>query len=145
MLKQKIIDYSKKIGIDDIGFTDADICHDLKNKLLLQERLGFGCSFQKGTIEERIDPKKLFTDCKTIIVIAMSYHKTCPKLLSLKDNEVYFSSSSWDRLSSSVKGKMQLLVNYIKTEFPNLKYKITVDNSYLCDRTLAYKAGLGFW
>jgi epoxyqueuosine reductase len=146
MLKEKIINYSKTIGIDVIGFTDADLGFELKEKLTLQENLGYKCSFQKGTIEERINPKLLLDDVKTIIAIAIAYPKTCDKLENISKNEVYFSSSSWGKDYHQVlKEKMKLLVDYIIKLEPSLKYKMAVDTAALCDRTIAYKAGLGFF
>ncbi len=146
MLKSYIIECSKKLGIDGIGFTDAKISDKLKEKLLLQQQLGFNCSFQKGSIEEKTNPKLVMPDCKTIIMILMSYSKTCDKLEKLKDNEVYFSSSSWGTdYHVILKRKLELLTREIIKEYPSLKYKILVDVNPLCERTLAYKSGLGYF
>ncbi len=146
MLREKIIEYSKKIGIDLIGFTDLHINNKLKDKLLLQKKLGYITSFQKGTIDKRINPKLLMNNCNTIIAIALSYSKTCSQLESLTSDYVYFSSSSWGiDYHKVLRNKMELLVKYIKEQVPNFEYKIIVDTSPLCDRTIAYEAGLGFF
>ena len=145
-MKDKIIEYSKQIGIDEIGFTNADISETLQEKLCLQKSLGFECEFQVGDIGERTDPKKLMTSCETIIAVLISYHKTCDKFENLGDREVYFSSSSWgEDYHKVLKGRMLQLTEYIKECAPDLEYKIVVDTSVLCDRTIAYNAGLGFF
>jgi epoxyqueuosine reductase len=146
VLKDKIINYSKEIGIDLIGFTDASINEQLKEKLILKDKLGYNSSFEKGSIEERTNPKLLMEDSRTIIAIALAYSKTHPKKESLKEEEVYFSSSSWGiDYHKVIKDKLTLLVDFIKKEVPNFHYKIVSDTSPLCDRTIAYQAGLGFF
>lgn len=146
MLKKQIIKESKKIGIDGIGFTDAEVNLLLKKKLKKQAHLGYNCSFQKGTIEERVNPKLLMSDAKTIIVIFLAYPKTDYKLETLAKNEVYFASCSWGcDYHIVIKRKLNLLAEFIKKRSPSFKYKIVCDSSPLCDRTLAYQAGLGFF
>jgi epoxyqueuosine reductase len=146
MLKNKIINYSKRIGIDVIGFTSIKIVPELTEKLKLQEQLDYSCEFQKGTIEERTNPKLLMDNVKTIIVIALGYSKTCNQLKNLTNEEVYFSSSSWGQDYHLVlHTKLNKLATYIKKEVSNFEYKIIVDTSPLCDRTIAYQAGLGFF
>jgi len=146
MLKRKIVEESKKLRIDGIGFTDAKINSTLKKKLKLQEKLGYACSFQKGTLEERLNPRLLMNDVKTIIVIFLAYPRTSPKLEALTKKEAYFASCSWgEDYHEVIKRKLSLLANYIKRLKPSLKYKIICDTHPLCDRTLAYQAGLGFF
>jgi epoxyqueuosine reductase len=143
--EQDIINYSKSIGIDIIGFTDSN-CLELKDKLILQQQLGYSCHLEKGNIDERINPNLLLDDVKTIIVIGIGYCKTSDRLESIKDNEVYFSSSSWGiDYHQVLREKMQLMVDYLKSNYLNVKTKITVDTSILDDRYMAYKAGLGFY
>ena len=72
-LKEEIIAYSKKIGIDKIGFASADPFTELKERLIQQERLGYASGFEKGTPEERSEPERLFTKAKSIISIALAY------------------------------------------------------------------------
>ena len=86
-LKKDVIEYSKEIGIDKIGFTSADIFEELKARLKRQEQLGYQSGFEKGTIEERTEPKRLFPGAKSIISIALAYPsriKNPPK--STKEN-----------------------------------------------------------
>lgn len=146
MLKDKIKAYAKEIGIDLIGFTDTETNPVLESKLKLQKDLDLVCEFQKGSIDERTNPKLLMSDCKTIIAIALAYPKTCDKLENISSDEVCFSSSSWGTDYHKVlKEKMLLLVDFIQKEKPSFNYKIICDTSPLCDRTIAYQAGLGFF
>jgi epoxyqueuosine reductase len=49
-LKQEIMDYSKDIGIDKIGFAAADVFGELKERLKRQQLLGYKSGFEKGSI-----------------------------------------------------------------------------------------------
>src|SRR5690625_4745611 len=71
--KEDVIEYSKKIGIDKIGFASADVFTELKERLRRQEELGYQSGFEKGTIEERTEPKRLLPEAKSIISIALAY------------------------------------------------------------------------
>ncbi len=144
--KKQIITYSKQINIDLIGFTNSDICYPLIPKLELSKRLKYYSPFIKGSIKERINPRLLMDNAKTIIVIGMAYPKTCDRLDNITKDEVYFGNSSWGiDYHIVLKEKMEQLCNYIKTITNNLEYKILVDTLPLDDRYLAYKAGLGFY
>jgi len=145
-IKNKIIEYSKLIDIDLIGFTDSDICHSLIPKLEQSRKLNFTSEFVKGNIEEKINPKLLMDSTKTIISIGIAYFKTCERLEKIKDDEAYFGNSSWGiDYHIVLREKMEKLCDYIKTIDSNLKYKAIVDTSKLDDRYIAYKAGLGFY
>lgn len=130
-MKEKIIKYSLNLNIDDIGFVDYDkIKHNIKNNNII---------FNSQDITLDFIPK-------TIICIIMSYSKTCDKLNNLKENEVYFSSSSWGTdYHVILKDKLTKLANYIKTIDHNFKYEILVDNHPFDDRYIAYNCGLGYY
>src|SRR5690625_6150776 len=71
--KEDIIQYSEKIGIDKIGFTTAGPFTELKERLRRQQELEYQSGFEKGTIEERTEPKRLLPGAKSIISIALAY------------------------------------------------------------------------
>lgn len=145
VLKEKIIRYSKQIGIDLIGFTNSD-CTALEERLMLSKKLNLTSKFVSHDIKQRINPKLLMDNTKTIIVIGLAYPKDCQYLDHLKSNEVYFGNSSWGLDYHVVlRNKLLKLINYIKTIVSDLEYKIAIDTSPLDDRYLAYKAGLGFY
>lgn len=59
-LKEEIIDYSKHIGIDLIGFTDVGPFEDLK-QILIERKEGNKLSgFEEKDIELRVDPKRFW-------------------------------------------------------------------------------------
>ena len=72
-LKKDIIEYSKKIGIDKIGFASADVFTELKQRLMEREKLNYASGFEKGSVEERTEAKQLMDGAKSIISIALAY------------------------------------------------------------------------
>lgn len=72
-LKEKIIEESKRIGIDKIGFTTADPFDDLEEKLEKQQELGHHSGFEHKVIKERIYPELIFKSPRSIISIALAY------------------------------------------------------------------------
>ena len=72
-LKEDIKQHAKEIGIDKIGFTTADVFTSLKQRLIDHERLNYSSGFEKGTVEERTEPRRLFPEAQSIISIAIAY------------------------------------------------------------------------
>ena len=46
-LKQDLIEYSKTIGIDKIGFTTSDPFLELKNRLIEQQKRNYASGFEE--------------------------------------------------------------------------------------------------
>lgn len=146
-LKEKIIDYSKAIGIDKIGFTTADPFLDLKQRLIDQERLQYKSGFEKGSIEERTEPKKLMPEARSIISIALAYPtkiENPPRSKPGKRRGI-FSRTSWGTDYHVVlRERLEKLAQFIHGEVDHFKYKIMVDTGELSDRAVAERAGIGF-
>lgn len=146
-LKKDIIEYSKTIGIDKIGFTSADVFDELKERLKRQQQLSYQSGFEKGTIEERTEPKRLLPEAKSIISIALAYPsriKNPPK--STKENRRgIFCRASWGKDYHYVlRERLEKLATYIKENVPNYVGKVMVDTGELSDRAVAERAGIGF-
>ena len=74
-LKEYIIQKSKELNIDTIGFTDCEPLSDIK-VFSKREKENKQTEFEEKDIEKRINPKLAFPDCKSIIVIGLSYNNT---------------------------------------------------------------------
>lgn len=145
-LKQLIINYSKQIGIDLIGFTDSKVNDDLILRLKQKEQLNFLCSFENYSIEEKTNPALIMDDVKTIMVVGLSYPKTCNRLKQIRKEAVYFGNCSWgEDYHRVLRRKLNRLASYIKNSTPNFTYQIVVDTSPLDERYFAYQSGLGFY
>ncbi|MUV36663.1 Epoxyqueuosine reductase [Lentibacillus sp. JNUCC-1] len=146
-LKKKIIAYSKSIGIDKIGFTTADVFTALKNRLKEQQELGYQSGFEKGSIEERTEPKRLFTEAQSILSIAIAYPSRMPNPPKGEkgNRRGIFCRASWGTDYHVVlRDKLEQLAAFIKEQKPEAETKIMVDTGELSDRAVAERAGIGF-
>ena len=147
-IKEKIINYSKGIGIDLIGFTNVQIYDDLRPILEDREKKNFLSGFEEKDIEKRINPRLILDDAKTIIVIGISYHNDRDKIKERDKNKAFgmVSKSSWGMDYHIVlREKMKTLSEYIQDEVEGFEYKYFVDTGPLVDRHLAYMAGIGMY
>ncbi|SDH54078.1 epoxyqueuosine reductase [Alteribacillus persepolensis] len=146
-LKEKIIAYSKDIGIDKIGFTSADPFLSLKDRLLEQQRLQYQSGFEENDIEKRTTPKKLVPEAKTIISIALAYPskmKNPPKSRKGERRGVFCRASWGEDYHRVLKNRLQKLEAYIQELVPEAKCQSMVDTGELADRAVAERAGIGW-
>lgn len=146
-LKQEIIQYSKTIGIDKIGFASADVFGELKNRLRMQQESGYQSGFEKGSIEERTEPKRLLPEVQTIISIALAYPsrmKDAPKGVK-GDRRGIFARASWGiDYHIVLRDRLAKLSAFIQEKMPDAILKSMVDTGELSDRAVAERAGIGF-
>ncbi|MCC2252132.1 tRNA epoxyqueuosine(34) reductase QueG [Virgibacillus sp. AGTR] len=146
-LKQEIIEYSKKIGIDKIGFASADVFGELKERLRRQQELKYQSGFEKGTIEERTEPKRLLPEAQSIISIALAYPsrmKDAPRS-TREERRGLFARASWGvDYHIVMRDRLEKLAAFIQEKVPDGKNKVMVDTGELSDRAVAERAGIGF-
>lgn len=147
-LKEKIIEESKRIGIDKIGFTTAEPFDELEEKLKKQQALGHHSGFEHKVIEERIYPELIFKKPRSIISIALAYPTKIdnPPLKVKGERRGEFARASWGiDYHDILRDKMVRLIEYIKHEAgESVTYKPMVDTGELVDVAVAQRAGLGF-
>jgi len=146
-LKEDIIEYSKEIGIDKIGFASADVFGELKERLRRQQELGYQSGFEKGSIEERTEPVRLLPEAQSIISIALAYPSRIPNPpKSTKENRRgIFCRASWGiDYHYVLRDRLEKLADFIKRKVPHLKSKLMVDTGELSDKAVAERAGIGF-
>lgn len=146
-LKKDIVAYSKKIGIDKVGFTTADPFTELKQRLIVQEQLDYQSGFEKGTVEERTEPAKLLPGAQSIISIALAYPTkmdNAPKSTPGNRRGI-FSRTSWGTDYHVVlRDRLEKLATFIDEQVADFTCKIMVDTGELSDRAVAERAGIGF-
>lgn len=146
-LKQEIIDYSKTIGIDAIGFTTAEPFESLRPKLEAYYSNNYDSGFEKGTIEERINPKISLPEAQSIIAIAVGYPNKLPNApKSVRGaRRGIFARASWGiDYHTLLNKRLELLVAFIKARVPEAITMNMVDTGVLSDRAVAERAGLGY-
>ena len=146
-LKQWIINESKVVGIDKIGFTHTGDFAHLKESLKEQKAKGHTTGFEHQNIDERIYPEKIFDHPKTIISIALAYPtKIHKKHKETKKKRGKFARASWGVDYHTVLNKrMNELIKRIQQKVEGeYHFKPMVDTGELIDVAVAERAGLGF-
>ncbi|MEQ2528061.1 tRNA epoxyqueuosine(34) reductase QueG [Bacillaceae bacterium CLA-AA-H227] len=146
-LKQEIIEYSKTIGIDKIGFTTASTFDELKNRLIRQQELGYQSGFEEPDIEKRVNPALLMDQPRSIIAIALAYPSKMNGRVTSKKGERrgLFSRASWGLdYHIILRERLKKLEEFILEKVPDAKCKSMVDTGELSDRAVAERAGIGW-
>lgn len=140
----KIKKIAEEINIDICGITNSDQFLDYKDWLEERIEKDYISEFEERDINYRIDPLLTMEDCKSIIVIGLSYNveNTHEKAYRLKGS---ISKSSWGiDYHRVVEDKMKLLIDEIG-KIKKFEYKLYVDTGPLIDRELANRAGIGYF
>lgn len=146
-LKKEIIEYSKSIGIDKIGFATADPFLELKNRLLRQQELNYQSGFEESNIEKRVNPSIIFDRPQSIISIALAYPSKMKKTVRGKKGERrgIFCRASWGTdYHVILRDRLSKLEEFIKSKVPEARCKSMVDTGELVDRGVAERAGIGW-
>ncbi|WP_077624419.1 tRNA epoxyqueuosine(34) reductase QueG [Sediminibacillus massiliensis] len=146
-LKQEIVEYSKSIGIDKIGFASVDVFSELKSRLKTQQELGYQSGFEKGSVEERTEPVRLMPDAQSIISIALAYPSRMKDAPKSREGERrgLFCRASWGKdYHDLLREKLEMLAEFIGDKIYSFHYKSMVDTGELSDRAVAERSGIGF-
>lgn len=143
-LKQYIKESAKKVGIDIIGFTDCGRLANLEDYLYERRKNNRETEFEERNLENRLEPKNIFPNCKSIIVIGISYNVDYSESVDFKFKGKISKSSWGEDYHKVVMDKMDELVKGLKTEL-EFNYIAFTDTGPLVDRELAKKAGIGWY
>ena len=146
-LKKEIIEYSKTIGIDKIGFTTASTFDELRNRLIRQQELQYQSGFEEKDIEKRVNPALLMDSPRSIIAIALAYPSKMNERVTSKKGERrgIFSRASWgEDYHLILRDRLKKLESFIIEKVPEAKCKSMVDTGELVDRAVAERAGIGW-
>ena len=146
-LKQELIEYSKEIGIDKIGFTTAAPFNELRNRLIQQQELNYQSGFEESDIDKRVRPELIFEKPQSIISIALAYPsklKDAPKSKKGERRGIFCRASWGTDYHFVLREKLQLLEVFIKEKVPEALTKSMVDTGELSDRAVAERAGIGW-
>lgn len=145
--QSELIRYAHSIGIDKIGFARATPFPDLKQRLLVQQQLGFASGFEEPDIEKRTEPELLLEHAQSIISIAIAYPSKMKDAPQSKRGarRGIFARASWGMDYHTVlREKLAQLEAFILIHVPDAKLKSMVDTGELSDRAVAERAGIGW-
>lgn len=147
-LKEQIIEKSKEIGIDKIGFATAEPFYELEERLVAQRQKGHHSGFEHPDIQDRVYPERIFEEPKSFISIALAYPNRLqnppPRVKGERRGE--FARASWGvDYHFILRDKMTQLIEYIEEiAGPDAAFKPMVDTGEVVDVAVAQRAGLGF-
>jgi epoxyqueuosine reductase QueG len=129
MDKEEVKKYARTLGLECVGIAPAVVPAQDEHKEI--------CPLAAGKGLDRYDAKALLPDCQSIIVVLFPYYNgnTSPANLSL-----YAQCSDYHKVIQDYLGR---LGHCLEIAQPGCQQYICVDTSPLCDRWLAYQAGLG--
>ncbi|MEQ1920970.1 MAG: tRNA epoxyqueuosine(34) reductase QueG [Pyrinomonadaceae bacterium] len=139
-----------KLKASEIGFSKAGI---VKAEPLLDEgahlnkwlNQGFHgeMAWMEREPEKRSDPRLLFPDARSVIVVAINYYTTNEHQTDANSGKV--SRYAWgDDYHDVVREKLTELLSWIKSKDPSADGKICVDTAPMMDKAWAVRAGLGW-
>lgn len=145
--QQQLVHYAHSIGIDKIGFTSAASFPDLKQRLKVQQQLGYASGFEESDIEKRTEPVQLLEEAQSILSIAIAYPSKLKDAPQSKRGERrgIFARASWGMDYHTVlREKLAKLEAFILLHIPDARLKSMVDTGELSDRAVAERAGIGW-
>lgn len=145
--QQQLIHYAHSIGIDKIGFTSAASFLDLKQRLKIQQQLGYASGFEEPDIDKRTEPIRLLEGAESIISIAIAYPSKMKDAPQSKRGarRGIFARASWGMDYHTVlREKLAKLEAFILLHLPDARLRSMVDTGELSDRAVAERAGIGW-
>ncbi|MBE3563508.1 MAG: tRNA epoxyqueuosine(34) reductase QueG [Hydrogenibacillus schlegelii] len=138
---------ARAIGLDAVGVTTAAPFHELRPILEEYYGRGYDSGFEKGTIDERVDPRRTMPWAQSIIAAAMAYPsklKNAPKSVP-GARRGFIARSAWGRDYHGVlRERLEALLAWIRERVPSVRGEILVDTGVLSDRAVAARAGIGW-
>ncbi|OEH86619.1 tRNA epoxyqueuosine(34) reductase QueG [Desulfuribacillus stibiiarsenatis] len=148
--RRKIVDFSREIEIDAIGFASvAEFAH-IRDYLAEHRSLNHHTGWEEADIEKRIHPSTHLPHAKTIIVIAISYH--APETNEQWTNQEKLTRGRLAKIAwgqdyhKVVLNKLHQLESFIHSSIDGTASNLAfVDTGPLVDREVAIRAGIGFY
>jgi epoxyqueuosine reductase len=134
---------ARALGFHKIGIAKAEALSAERGRL--EEWLGRGfngeMSWMTRDPEQRTDPRKLFSEARSVVVVALNYYTSHEH----SDGPGKVSRYAWgDDYHDVVGDRLRELWSWIKQQWPEAKGKVCVDIQPMMDKAWAVRAGLGW-
>ncbi|WP_288191843.1 tRNA epoxyqueuosine(34) reductase QueG [uncultured Phyllobacterium sp.] len=147
-LKQFIIEEARAAGFDLVAITRPDAIPLAEERLrhYLEKGRHASMAWMAETAERRADPRTLWPDVRSIIVLAMNYGPDSNPLdiLARKDKaaiSVYAQNRDYHDI---IKGKLKGVASRFASRAAGENVKVFVDTAPVMEKPLAEAAGLGW-
>jgi len=147
LISEEIRARAKAEGFDVVRFASADAAPD--NAARLQSFLGAGHHGEMDWMEQRqawrADPKSLWPDVKSVIVLGINYGPQNDPLavLTQRDRAAISVYAQGDDYHDLVKKKLKVVAGHIFQKH-RCEVKVFVDTAPVMEKPLAQKAGIGW-
>jgi len=142
-IKQKIINFSKELGFDLVGFTsiNLDSRYGHAFKFWLEKKYHADMQYMEKS-SPRLDIKEILPNAKTVIVLATNYYH--PQEKDLFENYGRVARYAFGRDYHKILKKRLIKVQkFIEELDPDAKTKAYVDTGPILEKAYAEQAGLG--
>jgi epoxyqueuosine reductase len=146
-IKTAIRDAALALGFDAVGFARAELSAESRAHLANYLAQGYhgDMGWLQARAEQRGDPRELWPDAKTVVVLAMNYGPESDPLTSLEARDrgtvsVYARGRDYHEL---IKSRLKALARQIEKIAPG-ELKLFVDTAPVMEKPLAQSAGLGW-
>lgn len=139
LLKSRLLEFSKDIGIEYTGIAEIGPYLDLKRVLRERIEKGHYTSFEERELLRRITPSLTMEGVKSIIVCLFPYFTG----FALDTNLSKYTYPMDYHIIA--KEKLERIGEFLKSQIEGFEYRSFVDSGPLVDRYLASIAGLGFY
>ena len=138
---------AKQIGFDEVGLTDLNNFefHTKKMEDFIKNDYQGEMNWLKEKLEIRKDPKNIWKEAKSAIVLGMNYgpEENPMKELNEKDKAYISIYSRRKDYHKVIKSKLKLLARFLH-EKSNAQVKVFVDTAPIMEKPLAHAAGIGW-
>lgn len=145
LLSQKLKEYAKSIGFQDIGISKAITLEKEAKDLELWLKNGFQgeMSYMERHFDLRISPQKLHENTKSIISLSYNYFKeesqeNAPEKIKISK---YARGRDYHKV---LKRKLKLVIDFLKKEVGDVSARGFVDSAPVMERVWAEKSGVGW-
>jgi len=145
-LKQKIIQYAKTLGFNDVKIAKSQILTDEVNRYKQWIASGFNADmhWMERNIDKRADIRLILPEAKSIIVTSFSYFTNYYYPVNL-DGLGKISRYAWgDDYHEIILYKLKQIEDFIRLYNENSLLKSYVDTGPILERQWAIKSGLGW-
>ena len=132
-------------GFDKVGIVRAELLGDEGARFREWLAHGYHADMQwmARDPEKRINPREVFSEARSVIVVALNYyteHKHQNNLATGKVSRYAWGDDYHDVMST----KLKSLLSWIKEQWPEAEGKACVDIQPVMDKAWAVRAGLGW-
>jgi epoxyqueuosine reductase len=146
-VRETIRDEARRLGFDAVGFTAAEAAPEVSEGFdaWLADGTHGDMGWMATTAARRRDPKALWPEAKSVVVLGMNYGPAGDPLALLEQRDrgsisVYAQSRDYHDV---VKSRLKALGRYIHERFAT-EVKVFVDTAPVMEKPLAERGGIGW-